>query len=193
MKPVHQATELAVSNLDHLGLIAGLVDEIEIVQKINELVGEQPGEIVSPGLAVKAMIINGLGLVSAPLYLFPKFFEGKALEHLMGEGIQASHLNEYRLGRVLDKLYLAGSSQIFTTIAASAAQKFELDTETSHLDSTSFHLHGKYESELPSVSVIEPETALDSEDSEDSESINPCHLPCQLRLPTATPAIADPT
>jgi transposase len=172
MKPVHQATELAVSNLDHLGLIAGLVDEIEIVQKINELVGEQPGEIVSPGLAVKAMIINGLGLISAPLYLFPKFFEGKAIEHLMGEGIQASHLNEYRLGRVLDKLYLAGSSQIFTTIAASAAQKIELDTETSHLDSTSFHLHGKYESELPSVSVIEPETALDSEDSESTKPVS---------------------
>ena len=32
---------------------------------INQLVGEQPGEIVNPGLAVKAMIINGLGLVSA--------------------------------------------------------------------------------------------------------------------------------
>ncbi len=96
-----------------------------------------------------------------PLYLFPKFFEGKATEHLMGEGIQASHLNEYRLGRVLDKLYLAGSSQIFTTIAASAAQKFEIDTETFPLDSSSFHLHGKYESELASVSVIESETALD--------------------------------
>jgi transposase len=169
---VHQATEITVSNLDHLGLIAGLVDEIGIVQKINELIGEQPGEIVSPGQAVKAMIINGLGLVSAPLYLFPKFFEGKAIEHLMGEGIQASHLNEYRLGRVLDKLYLAGSSQIFTTIALAAAQKFEIDTETSHLDSSSFHLHGKYESELASVSVIEEETALDRGDRESTKPVS---------------------
>lgn len=125
---MHQTTDIAISNLDHLGRPAGLVDRIEIAQKINELVGEQPGEIVSPGLAVKAMIINGLGLISAPLYLFPKFFEGKAIEHLMGEGIQATHLNEYRLGRVLDKLYLVGSSQIFTTIAAATAQKFEIDT-----------------------------------------------------------------
>ena len=37
----------------------------------------------------------------------------------MGEGIEALHLNEYRLGRVLDKLYLVGSSQIFTTIVIS--------------------------------------------------------------------------
>ncbi len=169
---MHQATEITVSNLDHLGLIAGLVDEIGIVQKINELIGEQPGEIVSPGQAVKAMIINGLGHVWAPLYLFPKFFEGKAIEHLMGEGIQASHLNEYRYSRVLDKLYLAGSSQIFTTIAASAAQKFEIDTETSHLDSSSFHLHGKYESELASVSVIESETALDRGDGESTKPLS---------------------
>jgi len=77
------------------------------------------------------MTIDGLGLVSAPLYLFPKFFEGKAIERLIGKGIQASHLNEHRLGRVLDKLYLVGTSQTFTTIALAAAQKFELKTETS--------------------------------------------------------------
>jgi hypothetical protein len=40
-----------------------------IIEKINNLVGSQPGEKVSPGHAVKAMIINGLGLVSSPLYL----------------------------------------------------------------------------------------------------------------------------
>ena len=66
---MQKATEITLENLDHKGLIAGLIDEIGIVQKINELVGEQPGEIVSPGLVVKAMIINGLGVVSAPLYL----------------------------------------------------------------------------------------------------------------------------
>jgi hypothetical protein len=47
---------------------------------------------------------------------------GKATEHLIGVSIQASHLNEHRLGRGLDKLYLVGSNQIFTAIAAAAAQ-----------------------------------------------------------------------
>jgi transposase len=36
---------------------------------------------------VKGMILNGLGLVSSPLYLFSRFFEGKATEHLLGKGI----------------------------------------------------------------------------------------------------------
>jgi len=162
---VQTQTEITVKNLDHKGLVAGLVDEIGIVQKINQLVSEQPGEIVSPGLVVKAMIINGLGLVSAPLYLFSQFFEGKAVEHLIGEGIQASHLNDDRLGRVLDKLYLVGVSEIFTSIALEAAQKFEIKTDTSHLDSSSFHLHGKYEQELPSVSFSDKKTNSNQSDS----------------------------
>ena len=149
---MQKVSEMTVENLDHKGLVAGLIDDLGIVQKINELVGEQPGEIVSPGQVVKAMIINGLGWVSAPLYLFSKFFEGKAIEHLLGSGIQASHLNDDRLGRVLDKLYLAGITEIFTTIALSTAQNFQINIDTSHLDSSSFHLHGKYEQELPSLS-----------------------------------------
>jgi transposase len=176
---MQKASEMKVENLDHLGLVAGLIDEIGIVQKINELVGEQPGEIVSPGLIVKAMIINGLGMVSAPLYLFSKFFEGKAIEHLLGSGIQASHLNDDRLGRVLDKLYLAGITEIFTAIALSAAQKFELKTDTSHLDSSSFHLHGKYEQELPSVSFYS--TEIDDNQLENS-SINHQTSPIPIQI-----------
>lgn len=148
---MNSVPEIAVKNLDHLGLVAGLIDEIGIVERINELVGEKLGEIVSPGQAVKAMILNGWGLVSAPLYLFSKFFEGKATEHLIGEGIKAEHLNDDRLGRVLDKLYLKGTSQIFTLVALAAAEKFKVSLDTVHLDSSSFHLHGEYESNLPEV------------------------------------------
>ncbi len=42
-QPMQKASEIKVEKLDHLGLIAGLIDDLGIVQKINELVGEQPG------------------------------------------------------------------------------------------------------------------------------------------------------
>lgn len=45
--------------------------------------------MLSFGQAVKAIILNGLGLTSAPLYFFKSFFVSKATEHLLGEG------NEY--------------------------------------------------------------------------------------------------
>ncbi len=143
-----------------------MIDEIGIVEQINHLVGEQPGEIVSPGHAVKAMILNGLGLVSAPLYLFSKFFEGKATEHLIGKSIQPEHLNDDRLGRVLDKLYLTGLSQIFTVIALAAAKKFHVNIDTAHLDCSSFHVHGEYQSKMPEVSF--QIGAVNSENSNES-------------------------
>lgn len=149
--------QIHVANLDHLGLVAGIIDDIGIVEKINHLVGTQPGEKVSTGQAVKAMILNGLGLVSAPLYLFSKFFEGKATEHLIGEGIKPEHLNDERLGRVLDKLYVVGLSQIFTAIALAAARKFHVALNTAHLDASSFHVHGEYESNLPEVYFLTQE------------------------------------
>jgi transposase len=143
------SNELIVQNLDHLGIIAGLVDELEIVEQINQHLGEDRRERISPGVVVKAMILNGLGLVSAPLYLFEQFFEGKAIEHLLGAGVRAEFLNNDRLGRVLDALYLGGLSQLFMSICWVAAQKFQVECKSAHLDSTSFAVEGEYaESEV---------------------------------------------
>jgi hypothetical protein len=41
--------EIQVQNLDHKGLVAGVIDEIGIVEIINEIVPEKAGEKVSPG------------------------------------------------------------------------------------------------------------------------------------------------
>jgi len=35
------------------------------------------------------MIINCMGFLTAPLYLFSEFFAGKATEHLIGKGVKA--------------------------------------------------------------------------------------------------------
>ncbi|MBW4599174.1 MAG: DUF4277 domain-containing protein [Calothrix sp. FI2-JRJ7] len=48
-----------------------------MVEIINEIVGQAPDEKVSPGYVVKAMILNGMGFVSSPLYMFPDFFKDK--------------------------------------------------------------------------------------------------------------------
>ncbi len=45
--------------------------------------------------------MNGLGFLSAPLYIFEEFFVGKATEHLIGKGVWPEHLNDDRLGRAL--------------------------------------------------------------------------------------------
>ena len=149
---INSVLEIRVQDIDHLGIVAGIIDEMGLVEQINQLLGTHPQEMISTGQAVKAMILNGLGLVSAPLYLFERFFVGKATEHLLGEGISPAHLNDDRLGRVLDKLYYeAGLTQVFVTVAMAAARKFGVKLDSLHLDSSSFHVHGEYASNLREV------------------------------------------
>ena len=139
------ASEIRVQDIDHSGIVAGVIDEMGLVEQINQRLKQHPLQVVSPGQAVKAMILNGLGFVSAPLYLFEQFFVGKATEHLLGEGIRAEHLNDDRMGRVLDELYEVGLSELFVEIALKAAQRFGVATTSVHLDSSSFHVDGEYE------------------------------------------------
>ena len=168
--------EIRVQTLNQLGLIAGLVDEIGVVEEIDHKLGKHPKELVSAGQAVKAMIINGLGFVSAPLYLFERFFEGKATEHLIGPGIRPEHLNDDRLGRVLDQLYLAGLTPLFVSIALKAAAKYGVATDTLHLDSSSFHVHGEYKSDAAQMSVV-ADKATSVEPSFDEEAVpKPIHI-----------------
>ena len=74
--------KMEIKNLNHLGIIAGVIDELEIVRIINERLGVDKRENITAGQIVKAMILNGLGMVSQPLYLFSNFFRDKPVEHL---------------------------------------------------------------------------------------------------------------
>ncbi len=62
-------------NLDHLGLIAGMVDELGLAELIDTVIKQDHDQRqVSVGVCVKAMILNGLGFVNRALYLMPHFF-----------------------------------------------------------------------------------------------------------------------
>lgn len=145
MDESRQAPQIQVQDIDHLGIVAGIIDEIGLVEEIDRKLGTHAQEHISSGQAVKAMLLNGLGFLSAPLYLFGEFFRGKATEHLIGPGVEPEHLNDDRLGRVLDKLHEADLTELFVSIATKAAERFGVCTDSVHLDATSFHLHGEYD------------------------------------------------
>ena len=158
--------EIEIQNIDHLGIVAGIIDAIGLVEIINGLVGEEKGEKVSPGHVVKAMILNGLGFVSRPLYMFPKFCETIACEHLIGAGVKPEYLNDDKLGRVMDKLFIKGLDTTFLTITLKAAKEFNVSLSKSHLDSSSMHVHGEYNSSLPSV-IFENQQVVNNQESEE--------------------------
>ena len=145
--------EIEIKNIDHLGIVAGIVDSIGLVEIINEYCGKESEEKISSGQVVKAMILNGLGFVSSPLYMFSEFFKDKPCEYLIGKGVKAEYLNDDKLGRVLDKLFLKGLTEIFLAISLNVKEQFEISSKSSHLDSSSLHVHGEYNTSLPNVVI----------------------------------------
>ena len=66
MEESGKALWIEVQNIDHLGIVAGIVDKIGLVEEIDRKLGTHPQEWVSCGRAVKTMILNGLDFLSAP-------------------------------------------------------------------------------------------------------------------------------
>jgi transposase len=130
--------------VDHLGLVAGMIDELGIVESIDQVIQQDlEKRHLSIGECVKAMILNGLGFTGKPLYLTPEFFKTAPLELLLREGIEPEHLNDNTLGRALDSLYRADVSSLFALISTQAFHALDLTPEYAHLDSTSFKVYGK--------------------------------------------------
>lgn len=129
--------------LDHLGLVAGVCQEIGLAAYLDQLADETKRK-VSVGTATVAMILNGLGFSNRRLYLVPQFFANKPIEHLLSAGIQADDLNDDCLGRTLDWLYAHDPTQVFAGIATQARQIFDISTRHVHVDTTSFAVSGAY-------------------------------------------------
>lgn len=85
-------TGMRVERLDHLGIVAGVCQEIGLAAYLDALAGPRQQQ-VSVGTATVAMILNGLGFSNRRLYLVSQFFATKPVEHLLGSGITADMLH----------------------------------------------------------------------------------------------------
>jgi len=136
-----------IKNLDHLGLVAAQFDALGLVELIDSVI-EQESEkrTVSVGMAVKAMVVNGLGFANHTLYLMPDFFANKPVERLIGEGISAQDLNQNLFGRCLDLIHDFDVTNLFSILSSHTVKQLELPCSGTHIDTTSFHVDGKYDS-----------------------------------------------
>jgi len=143
---IHPLANVEIQHLDHLGLVAVAIDSLKLIERIDKRLPlpQNSDANLTHGQRVKAMIINGLGYTSSPLYLTPKFFRHKDISRLIGSGIEAEYLNEYALGRTLDALFNYGTTQLFAEIAFEIAQERGLLGKSVHIDTTTLLLHGEY-------------------------------------------------
>jgi transposase len=148
-------------NLDHLGLVSGMCRELQIAKEIDDIIpSNSPDRKVSTGQLVVAMILNGLGFTSKALYLTPNYFIDKPVDRLIGKNIKAEDINDDALGRALDAIFAVNPTALYSRLAHNACNKLGLTSKFGHLDSTSFHLEGKYNSDNPQVVSDSQETQV---------------------------------
>ncbi len=148
-----KAEEVQGQVLDHLGLIASVIDRLKLVEKIDSRipVSKEKGAKVTMGQRVAAMILNGLGFTDDRLYLFPDFLSNKPVERLLGAGLKASDFNDDITGRCLDEITDYGTTPFFTEIAFEVGLSENLLGPSSHFDTTSLTVFGDYEVAVPDV------------------------------------------
>jgi transposase len=140
--------------LDHLGLAAGFCQEIDLAAIIDKVLGTSERRQVSYGQIFTAMLLNGLRFTGRTLHMYSVFFDDKPISRLIGERIEASHINDDALGRCLDAPYDAGICALYQRIDEKVVDHLKLPCEFTHLDSTSFHYDGKANSDEEAPTAI---------------------------------------
>ncbi len=129
----------------HHGIVAGMYDDLRIGTIIDEIIPKQGQHKLAHSVVLKAMVLNALGFNERRLYIFPKFFTNLATERLFGPGVLPEDLNDDVLGRTLDRIYEANSTDLFLKIVLQVMQNIPFGTQLLHADTTSVSVHGNYE------------------------------------------------
>ncbi len=75
-----QTYDYETKRIDHLGIVARICHEIDLVNIINYSLPTPSNRNVSCGEATLAMILNGLGFTGRALYLMPEYMENKPVD-----------------------------------------------------------------------------------------------------------------
>lgn len=133
--------ELAIDTHGFLPIAAAYCNTIGLKDFINKLI---PSEMnLSPGIAVQAMVLDVLSGRS-PLYQVQNFIDSEDSELLLGESVPSHYFKDVNIGRVLDKIYNAGTSKILGELGVKVSEVFQLDTSVISYDTTSINVWGEY-------------------------------------------------
>jgi transposase len=177
--------------LDHLGLVAGMFDALSIGDVLDQATHQHPAmRDLTVGEAVKALVRHGLGFIHPALDLVPRFFQHKPTSRLISPRVPPPQRNDDALGRAFDTLYAAGLTALYSLMAATAAQRLGLAPRLAHLDSTSLHVDGRYNSdEEPDASLLHI-TRGDSRDHR--PDLNQVMLDLVVEHPAGMPVLMKP-
>jgi hypothetical protein len=94
-----------------------VINDRGLVRLIDTRLTPDDQAVLTPGEAIKGMILHGRGFANRPLSLTPQFFANKPLDLLLRPGVEAAMFNRFTLGRTLDEVTTSGGDLFLSEIA----------------------------------------------------------------------------
>lgn len=125
-------------------LVKRILDRLDVVTAIDKELKYQPETAATYGTLAQVVIINRMAFDPQPLYQMAEWASKRGIDHLLG--IQAEWLDDDRLGALLEGL-ADHQAEIWRAVVGKGIEKFHVDLEWIHSDTTSIYFEGVYEDE----------------------------------------------
>jgi transposase len=135
--------------LGGLPIIQPFLERLGVRVFLEEALKRSDPRIKLPPVDSAMILVRNFTLSRYPLYGVPEWtrqFDPACLELLAD---QVHLINDDRLGRTLDKLYLADRRSMVTRLVVHMVEEFNIDLDRFHNDSTSLTVSGEYRERQP--------------------------------------------
>ena len=136
---------LASRRLGALPLVAYFTRRIGLQRLLDTWVPPDDARLALDPATVLSALIANLCIEHRPLYALGEWAAAYEPGLLVLAGGQAGLLNDDRVGRMLDRLFLADRGSLLTELMTGVITEFGIDCSRLHNDSTSVSVHGAYQ------------------------------------------------
>ena len=148
-EPLSEALALESLQVGSHPLIEPLLQRLRLREFLQQAFSPPDPRIKLPTVDSALVLVRNFTLCRHPLYEVSEWVRGVVPEQLGLEPEQVELINDDRLGRTLDKLFLVDRRSLVTRLIVHMAKTFQLDLQRLHNDSTSITFSGVYPERPP--------------------------------------------
>lgn len=137
--------ELCSEQLGALPIVCRFLERMRLGELLERYLPEAGARSALPAARAIGVLVRNLCLAHQPLYRLGEW-AAPYRASLLGVCVdQLGLLNDDRVGRALDRLFVADRASLLTELMLGVISEFEIDCSRLHNDSTSISLHGVYQ------------------------------------------------
>ena len=143
------AFDLESLSIGGLPIIQPFLERLRVRTFFEELLGVPNSRLKLPPVDSAMLLVRNFTLSRHPLYAVPEWTRQFDPERLELQQNKIRLINDDRLGRTLDKLFVADRRTMVTRIVIHMVEEFGIDLQRIHNDSTRITFSGVYREKVP--------------------------------------------